>query len=84
MTYLTRQQLHAEVTRSLKQDSLADFRRDLDKALETADRITAPSSTFIGWYWADRAIQPLRELGIHLEIIRVSEIEPRYQITWPG
>ena len=80
--YPTRAALAAAVTHSLKNDPLADFRRDLDKALESADHLMA--GHFMGRYWAERAAAPLRDLGCAFEIERISDAEPRFRVIWAG
>ena len=80
----TRASLHAAVTHSLKNDLSRDFRRDLDKALETADSLTNPAGHFLGRYWAERAIADLVAIGCDLTVERIHESQPHYRVIWKG
>ena len=78
--YPNRAALSAAVTESLRNDSLSHFRRDLDKALETTDRLMI--GHFMGRYWAERAIADLVALGCNLTLERIDRDSPLYRVVW--
>ena len=78
--YPTRAALSAAVTHSLRHDSLSHFRRDLDKALETTDRLMV--GHFMGRYWAERAIADLVAFGCDLTVERIDREAPLFRIVW--
>lgn len=80
--YPTRRALAAAVNHSLKTDSLRDFRRDLDKALEEADRIM--TGHFLGRYWAERAIADLTAIGCDLRLELIHDTQPLFRVVWAG
>ena len=80
-TYTSRKALSDAVNYSLMNDSLKDFRRDLDKALEESDRITG-SGHFEGKYWAERAISGLVAIGCSLVLVPVHDSKPFYSVRW--
>jgi len=81
MKYTSRKDLSDAVNYSLKNDSIGEFRRDLDKALEEADRITG-SGYFMGRYWAEQAVKNLVAIGCDFKIDLVHDTKPHYSINW--
>ena len=79
--YNSRKSLQDAVWHSLRNDEIKDFRRDLDKALEEADRITGIGH-FEGKYWAERAISGLVALGCSLVLVHVHDSKPFYSVKW--
>ena len=79
--YTSRKELSDAVNHSLKNDSLKDFRRDLDKALAESDRITG-SGYFMGRFWAEQAIKNLVDIGCRFELELVHDTKPFYSIRW--
>lgn len=80
-TYPSRRDLSAAVNHSLRNDSPKDFRRDLDKALESSDRLTG-GGHFMGRYWAERAIADLVAIGCGLQLRKVHDTQPLYRVEW--
>jgi len=83
MQFTSRAQLNDAVWDSLRNDTLKEFRRDLDRGLEACDRATSAASHFVGFYWAERERNRIFEMcGADLKIERICETEPNYRLKW--
>lgn len=81
--YKSRKELNDAVWKSLRNDSLRYFRRDLDKGLERCDRATANGSFFMGQYYAELERNSIYELcGALLELVPVHDTKPHFRLAW--